>query len=384
MKKTTTIVTLLLLLGCAKINAQNTYSYTGKPRFQIVTKQNNAVLGVINIELFPKIAPRHVRNFDSLVWKGFYDTTAFHRCVPGFVIQGGDPNSRRGPISTWGFGQQNQPTVIAEFSEAKHLRGSFSAARSANFNSATSQFFICVAPAPNLNGLYSLYGRVTSGMSVADAIVNTPKMSTPQYSQMPLQKIEMFVNYIGSNDTIPNPPALIAPADNIVGVDTAGVILKWSSVSDAIIYHLQVSRDAAFSDSVAFIRTPNLTYFLRHLDEITTYYWRVLTNNGGNYSVYSPTWKLNTHNDMTGIVSRDPSTSAIKVFPNPAAGIFLFNGLEKGGLLEVFDPNGKLISTVLINDASYQLNLEGREKGTYIYRLTNSKQEQVHGKLLMR
>jgi hypothetical protein len=87
---------------------------------------------------------------------------------------------------------------------------------------------------------------------------------------------------------------------------------------------------------------------------------------------------------MTGIVTRDPSTSAIKVFPNPAAGIFLFNGLEKGGLLEVFDPNGKLISTVLINDVSYQLNLEGREKGTYIYRLTNSKQEQVHGKLLMR
>src|SRR4051812_41631478 len=145
-----------------------TYTYTGKPRFQILTKRNNATLGIINVELFPNIAPKHTRNFDSLVSQSFYDTTAFHRVIAGFMIQGGDPNSRHGPMNTWGYGQPGQPTVNAEFSVAKHLRGILSAARSANINSATSQFFICHAAAPNLNGSYSIYGRVTSGINFVD------------------------------------------------------------------------------------------------------------------------------------------------------------------------------------------------------------------------
>ena len=103
-------------------------------------------------------APFHVANFDSLVNVHFYDSTAFHRVIPGFMIQGGDPNSRSGPIATWGFGDPSQPTVNAEFSAARHLRGIVSAARDADKNSANSQFFICVADAACLKGEYSVYG----------------------------------------------------------------------------------------------------------------------------------------------------------------------------------------------------------------------------------
>src|SRR6185369_17262738 len=118
--------------------------YTGKPQYKIHTTRAGIPLGDIFIELYPTLAPHHVRNFDSLVSYSFYDTTAFHRVVPGFVIQGGDPNSRHGAPSTWGYGQPGQPTVNAEFSNfLKHKKGVLSAARSTNINSATSQFFIC-------------------------------------------------------------------------------------------------------------------------------------------------------------------------------------------------------------------------------------------------
>ena len=165
-----------LFLSVCAINAQQ--SYNGKPRYQILTTQNSATLGIITIELFQNIAPYHVRNFDSLVSKNFYDTTAFHRVVPGFVIQGGDPNSRSGPVNTWGFGQPSQPKVNAEFSVLKHVRGILSAARSTNINSATSQFFVCVATASQLDGSYSIYGKTIEGMNWVDTIVNTPHHTT--------------------------------------------------------------------------------------------------------------------------------------------------------------------------------------------------------------
>src|SRR5688572_11991926 len=116
-----------------------------KPQYQIVTHRAGSYLGTFNIELFPLIAPLHVNNFDSLVGQQFYDSTAFHRVVPGFVIQGGDPNSINGPISTWGQGQPWQVTVDAEFSVVRHLRGIIGAARDVDPNSANSQFYICVA-----------------------------------------------------------------------------------------------------------------------------------------------------------------------------------------------------------------------------------------------
>ena len=90
MKNKISVFTALLLMFSLSLFAQITYTYTGKPIFQILTKRNNAQLGIIKVELFPNIAPHHTRNFDSLVSKKFYDTTAFHRVIPGFMIQGGD------------------------------------------------------------------------------------------------------------------------------------------------------------------------------------------------------------------------------------------------------------------------------------------------------
>jgi peptidyl-prolyl cis-trans isomerase B (cyclophilin B) len=281
----------ILLIAVFSLNAQFTYTYTGKPRFQILTTQNSATLGVIIVELFPRIAPLHVRNFDSLVSKQFYDSTAFHRVVPGFVIQGGDPNSKSGPVSTWGFGQPWQPKVKAEFSAAQHLRGILSAARSSNINSATSQFFICVAAAPNLNGQYSVYGRVTSGMNIVDQIVSTP---TVVGTQRPVDKVEMFITYIGSNDTVPLAPTLNNPKNDSSYVDSTNVVLKWLKVQDAVFYHLDVSLDSLFQkDTIRSVDLAGQQYALNPLMGDTVYYWRVKANNGGHIST-SQVWHFRT------------------------------------------------------------------------------------------
>jgi peptidyl-prolyl cis-trans isomerase B (cyclophilin B) len=132
--------------------------------------------GKIVFELLPDVAPKHVANFKKLASSGFYNGTAFHRVIPGFMIQGGDPNSKGNDRSTWGMGQPGQATVPAEFSKLSHKRGIVSAARRGDdINSATSQFFICVADAPHLDGQYSIFGRVIQGMDVVDKIVNVPR-----------------------------------------------------------------------------------------------------------------------------------------------------------------------------------------------------------------
>jgi peptidyl-prolyl cis-trans isomerase B (cyclophilin B) len=158
----------------------------------ISVSQAGKKLGDIIIELFPDIAPKHCKNFDSLVAIKFYDGTAFHRVIPGFMIQGGDPNSKNKPEAMWGMGDNSQKKIPAEFSKLKHERGTISAARSQDVNSATSQFFICVAPAPHLDGQYSIFGKVLSGMDVADKVVNTPR----DKSDKPLKKVEMKIRKI--------------------------------------------------------------------------------------------------------------------------------------------------------------------------------------------
>jgi peptidyl-prolyl cis-trans isomerase B (cyclophilin B) len=136
--------------------------------------------GRIVIEFLPKYAPEHVENFKYLASHGFYDGTRFHRLVreknQPIAIQGGDPNTISGDPSTWGKGQPGQRTIQAEFSTAvKHERGILSAARRPDdVNSATSQFFICVAAMPQWDGNYSIYGRVIEGMNVVDTIARAP------------------------------------------------------------------------------------------------------------------------------------------------------------------------------------------------------------------
>ena len=126
--------------------------------------------GEIDIRFFPDVAPNHVKNFIDLAEKGFYNGTKFHRVIPGFMIQGGDPNTISGSPATWGTGGSDK-NVNAEFSSVKHKRGIVSMARSTDPNSASSQFFIMVADYPSLDGKYSVFGQVTKGMDVADKIV---------------------------------------------------------------------------------------------------------------------------------------------------------------------------------------------------------------------
>jgi len=126
--------------------------------------------GEIDIRFFPDVAPNHVKNFIDLAEKGVYNGTKFHRVIPGFMIQGGDPNTVSGSPSTWGTGGSGK-NVAAEFNSVKHKRGIVSMARSSDPNSASSQFFIMVADYPSLDGQYSVFGQVTKGMDVADKIV---------------------------------------------------------------------------------------------------------------------------------------------------------------------------------------------------------------------
>jgi peptidyl-prolyl cis-trans isomerase B (cyclophilin B) len=147
--------------------------------------------GNIELKFFPDVAPNHVNNFIELAKKGFYDGTLFHRVIPNFMIQGGDPNTKDADRSKHGMGGPGH-TVKAEFNNKPHKRGTLSMARSAHPDSAGSQFFICVADAPFLNQKYSAFGEVISGMEVADKIVSQPR----DKSDNPNGKIEMKIKII--------------------------------------------------------------------------------------------------------------------------------------------------------------------------------------------
>jgi peptidyl-prolyl cis-trans isomerase B (cyclophilin B) len=132
--------------------------------------------GEIDLRFFPDKAPNHVKNFAELSEKGFYNGTKFHRVIPGFMIQGGDPNTKSGDPNTWGTGGSGK-NVNAEFNDIPHKRGIVSMARSQNPNSASSQFFIVVKDSNFLDRQYSVFGEVIRGMDVADKIVNVPRDS---------------------------------------------------------------------------------------------------------------------------------------------------------------------------------------------------------------
>jgi peptidyl-prolyl cis-trans isomerase B (cyclophilin B) len=129
--------------------------------------------GDIDIRFFPDVAPNHVKNFIDLATKGFYNGTKFHRVIPGFMIQGGDPNTIKGDPSSWGIGGSGK-NVAAEFNTVSHKRGIVSMARSQSPDSASSQFFIVVKDSTFLDRQYTVFGEVTKGMDIADKIVNAP------------------------------------------------------------------------------------------------------------------------------------------------------------------------------------------------------------------
>ena len=130
--------------------------------------------GRIVLEFFPKVAPGHCSNFKRLANAGFYDGVKFHRVLAGFVIQGGDILTRDANPQNDGTGNPGY-SIPAEFNNIPHDRGILSMARSGHPDSGGSQFFICVAPAHQLNGQYTVFGRVIEGMEVADKIVVAAK-----------------------------------------------------------------------------------------------------------------------------------------------------------------------------------------------------------------
>lgn len=197
MKKT--IIILLALLFCSV----STYQVFSKEiRHQTYTKEEikrlkntkaiiQTRLGDITLIFFPDVAPSHVNNFIDLAEKGFYNGTTFHRVIPGFMIQGGDHYSKDMDKSRHGTGDPGY-YLKAEFNNKTHNRGTLSMARSAIPDSAGSQFFICVADAPYLNGKYTVFGEVISGMDTVDNIVSQSRDGRDN----PVERIEMTVNVI--------------------------------------------------------------------------------------------------------------------------------------------------------------------------------------------
>jgi len=129
--------------------------------------------GNISFELLDDLAPETVRNFKELAKKGFYDGTLFHRVIPGFMIQGGDPNTKTDDKDSWGMGGPGY-TINAEFNSKSHSRGIVSMARGPDPNSAGSQFFIMHGDNPGLDHEYTVFGKVIKGMDVVDKIVMVP------------------------------------------------------------------------------------------------------------------------------------------------------------------------------------------------------------------
>jgi peptidyl-prolyl cis-trans isomerase B (cyclophilin B) len=148
--------------------------------------------GEIEVKLFPDKAPKHVDNFVKLAKSGFYNGTIFHRVIPGFMIQGGDPNTKDlNKKELYGMGGPGH-SVKAEFNDVPHKRGIVSMARSNDPDSAGSQFFIVVEDSPFLDGKYTVFGQVVKGMGFADKIVSQPRDSRDN----PTERIEMTITVV--------------------------------------------------------------------------------------------------------------------------------------------------------------------------------------------
>jgi peptidyl-prolyl cis-trans isomerase B (cyclophilin B) len=142
--------------------------------------------GNIVFRLLPDIAPETVRSFAKLAQSMFYDGTLFHRVIPGFMIQGGDPNTKNADKSRWGMGGPGY-TIKAEFNSRSHFRGIVSMARATDPDSAGSQFFIVTTDSAFLDRQYTVFGEVVEGMNVADKIVNLPR----DKNDCPLEEVKM-------------------------------------------------------------------------------------------------------------------------------------------------------------------------------------------------
>jgi peptidyl-prolyl cis-trans isomerase B (cyclophilin B) len=172
-------------------SAMPTPKVAGPPVFDDEVAVFETDYGNFKIALYPDVAPRHVENFKKLINENFYDGLGFHRVLPNFIIQGGDPQTRGGRNrARWGTGDPNQPKVPAEFSTRPFARGTVGAARApADPNSASSQFFICLRPNPRWDGEYTVFGVVTEGLNNVQIISNAPtEPGTEMVKELPVIK----------------------------------------------------------------------------------------------------------------------------------------------------------------------------------------------------
>ena len=196
-KNTITLLAIFFVLVSCETKQKNKGSVMDKDRAVISTQ-----FGDIVLEFFDDLAPKHVESFKLHAQNGYYNGTTFHRVIPGFMIQGGDPLTKSEDRSRHGTGgnaakffgigsESNESTwdLPAEFSPTPHERGILSMARSQNPDSGGSQFFICVADARFLDNQYTVFGKVVSGLDVVDAIVSAPRDARDN----PNDRIEMKV-----------------------------------------------------------------------------------------------------------------------------------------------------------------------------------------------
>ncbi len=168
------------------------YQVTSETQAILAVSANGESWGTIVVKFYPDEAPNHVRSFCKLASEQFYNGTTFHRVIPGFMIQGGDPNSKQADRSTHGTGGPGFH-LKAEFNSKPHKRGVLSMARAQDPDSAGSQFFICVADSSFLNGQYTAFGETVSGMEIVDRVVNVQRDARDN----PTERIEMTVTVTG-------------------------------------------------------------------------------------------------------------------------------------------------------------------------------------------
>ena len=175
--------------------------------FMTIEKEKNVAVistnfGDMVVEFYPDIAPMHVESFMALVNEEYFNGTTFHRVIPGFMIQGGDPNSRNENRAThgtggragkfFGIGNEEDPStwlIPQEFSNTPHVKGILSMARTNDPNSASSQFFVCHDNANFLDNNYTVFGKVIDGLDIIDQIANVAK----DQNDNPLEKVEMSI-----------------------------------------------------------------------------------------------------------------------------------------------------------------------------------------------
>jgi peptidyl-prolyl cis-trans isomerase B (cyclophilin B) len=183
-----TVVTGSFSLGVTRA-AENEPSNADSKSPHVLVKTK---FGEMEIVLFPDLAPKHVESFLKLAKSGFYNGTIFHRIIPGFMIQGGDPLTKDpSNRSRYGTGGPDY-NLPAEFNRVAHEKGILSAARTADPNSAGSQFFIMADKAPHLDGQYTVFGEIVKGLEVVDTIVNQPR----DMKDNPLERIELTVEVL--------------------------------------------------------------------------------------------------------------------------------------------------------------------------------------------